>query len=132
VFNFVANYANVRYCDMVGDIQAVQRDLEGRALRLQPAVERTAVHLSGSDPDLMKRYLTDYCVSNAELVVKRWRELGEHLLSKYNDGYVKDQDNRPQEQGYPSDWLREVLQSRPDQFRVKPKAEDVPESKLVD
>ena len=132
VFNFVANYANVRYADMIQDIRAVQGELEGTFLALQPAVEKTAVELAGSNPELMTRYLTDYCTSHAELVVKRWRELGEHLVSKYNDGYVKDENNRPQEKGYPESWLRKVLKERPDQFRLKEKPADVPESKLVD
>ncbi len=132
VFNFVANYANVRYSDMVVDIQTVQRDLEGNLLALQPAVEKTAVELSKSDPELMTRYLTDYSVSQAQQVVKRWRELGEYLVTKYNDGYVKDERGRPQEAGYPETWLHKVLSKRPNQFRLPEKAADVPESKLVD
>lgn len=132
VFNFVANYANLRYSDMVSDIQAVQRDLEGTFVALQPAVEKTAVVLSESDPKLMTRYLTDYSVSHAELVVSRWRELAEHLVTKYNDGFVKDEKGRPREAGYSKGWLQSVLDTRPEQFRLKEKPSDVPESKLVD
>ncbi len=132
VFNFVANHANLRYADMVQDIQAVQRDLEGTFMALQPAVEKTAVELHGSNPSLARRYLTDYCVSHAELVVKRWRELGEHLVQKYNDGYVQDAKGSPQERGYSPTWLERVLKDRPNQFRLPQKPDDVPESKLVD
>ncbi len=132
VFNFVANYANLRYCDMRADIQAVQRELEGHLLALQPAVEKTALELYRSDPDLMTRYLTDYCITHAERVVKRWRELGEYLIQKYNDGYVQTEPGRSEEQGYPESWLRRVLRERPDQFRLPAKPEDVPESKLID
>ncbi|HUU95019.1 MAG TPA: C69 family dipeptidase [Phycisphaerae bacterium] len=132
VFNFVANYANLRYSDMRSDIRAVQGDLEGTLLALQPAVEKTAVELYKSDPELMTRYLTDYSVSHAEMVVKRWRELGEHLIQKYNDGYVQDENGHPREQGYSEAWLRRVLSERPEQFRLQEKPADVPESKLVD
>ena len=132
VFNFVANYANLRYCYMVEDIQAVQNDLEGTFLALQPAVEETAARLAESDPELMKRYLTDYCVTHGELVVQRWRELGEYLIRKYNDGYVQKEPGRAGELGYPETWLQRVLRERPDQFYLQPKPEDVPESKLVD
>ena len=52
VFNFVANYANLKYSYMIQDIQAVQSDLEGEFLDLQPAVEKTAVELAKTDPDL--------------------------------------------------------------------------------
>jgi hypothetical protein len=64
----------------------------------------------------MTRYLTDYSVTHAEAVVDKWRDLGEYLLTKYNDGYVKDEDGRPREIGYPESWLREVLERRPDSF----------------
>ena len=64
--------------------------------------------------------------------MKRWRELGEHLLTKYNDGYVKDERGRARERGYPEGWLRKVLNSRPDQFRLKDNDPGVEESRLVD
>jgi hypothetical protein len=117
---------------MIQDIQAVQGELEGHLLALQPAVERTAIDLARTDRKLMTRYLTDYCVYHGETVVKRWRALSEHLLTKYNDGFVKDEDGRPQEVGYPEAWLRKVIEDSPRQFRLKEKAADVPESKLVD
>ncbi len=132
VFNFVANFANLKYSHMIQDIQAVQCDIEGNLLALQPSVEKTAVEIGRSSPELMTRYLTDYSVRQAELTVSRWKGLGEHLIVKYNDGYVKDEEGRPREKGYPESWLREVLRSRPEQFLLKEKREEVPESKLVD
>jgi len=132
VFNFVANYANLKYSYMFPEIQAVQSDIEGTFLKLQPEVEKTAIDLAESNPELMIRYLTDYSVMHAELVVSRWRELGEYLMTKYNDGYVKDEKGRPQEKGYPESWLQEVMKSCPDQFRLLEKKEEIPESKLVD
>ncbi len=125
VFNFVANFANLKYSYILPEIQAVQKDMEGNFMKLQPTVEKTAVELSESDSKLMVRYLTDYSVTNAEMVVSRWKELGEHLITKYNDGYVQDEEGEPQEKGYPETWLREVLKSRPDQFLLKPEKEDM-------
>jgi dipeptidase len=118
VFNFVANLANLRYADMAPEILAVQQDIEGHLMALQPAVERTAVELTTTDPELARRYLTDFAVSHAEDAVRRWRALGEHLLTKYNDGYVVEDDQDP-ERGYPEGWLREVIRARPDQFRLE-------------
>ena len=132
VFNFVANYANLRYDDMIVDIQAVQKDLEETMLALQQTVEKAALDLAGSKPDLLTRYLTDYSVSRGELVVARWRELGEYLITRYNDGYVQQEEGDPVERGYTEEWYKAVIQSRPDQFRLKPKKKDVPESKLID
>jgi len=118
VFNFVSNYANLRYSDMIKDIQKVQSALEGQAMALQPIVDKTAIELQKTDPGLMVRYLTDYSVGCGEQVVRRWKELGEYLLVKYNDGYVKDERGRPRGMGYPTEWLREVLKSKPEQFKL--------------
>ena len=132
VFNFVANYANLKYSYMLPEIQAVQSEIEGNFLRLQPWVENTAVDISTFHPELLTHFLTNYSVTQAEQVVSRWRELGEHLITKYNDGYVKDENGRPQEKGYPETYLRKVIESRPDQLRLPEKKEEIPESKLVD
>lgn len=118
VFNFVANWTNLKYSYMMPEIQAVQRDIEGTFLDLQPLIEKSSVDLATSNPKLLTRYLTYYSVSQAEQVVSRWKELGEYLITKYNDGYVKDENGRPTEKGYPESWLREVIKSRPDQFRL--------------
>jgi dipeptidase len=132
VFNFVANYANLKYSFMLPEIQAVQSDIEGMFLTLQPAVEKTALELSESNPELMTRFLTDYSVMHAEQVVDRWKMLAEHLLTKYNDGYVKDEDGSPKERGYPESWLRKVVRERPDQFRLPNVDTTVSETRLVD
>ncbi len=118
VFNFVSNYANLKYSYMVKDIQKVQTELEGKFISLQPVIEKTALELYNTDQKLLVDYLTNYSVSLGEQVVKRWIELGEHLLTKYNDGYVKDEKGRPRGVGYPAEWLREVIRSKPDQFKL--------------
>jgi dipeptidase len=124
VFNFVANYANLKYSYMIKDIQAVQSELEGSFMAMQPVVEKAALELAGKDQGLLTRYLTDYSVGHAESTVDRWRELGEFLLTKYNDGYIKNEEGRPEELGYPEGWLREVLKLRPDQFELRRWEED--------
>ncbi len=119
VFNFVGNYSYLMYSHMIEDIRAVQGELEGNYLALQPAVEKTAVELAKSDPDLMVRYLTDYCVTHAENVVDRYRALGEHLITRYNDGYV---DRRSV--GYPDSWLRRVLEEQGSKFEASSKTDE--------
>jgi len=103
---------------MIKDIQSVQSKLETTEFKLQPVIENTAQALYQSNPDLVADYLTNYCVSNAENVVKQWRELGEALITKYNDGYVKDENGRPRSVGYPEEWLQDVIKLRPEQFKL--------------
>jgi dipeptidase len=119
VFNLASNYAYLKYAQMAPEIQAAQQDIESNLMALQPAVEKTATELAASNPNLMTRYLTDYSVMHAELTVSRWRELVEHLITKYNDGYIRDeQAAKSKEVGYPEAWLRRVLKERPEQFRL--------------
>jgi len=117
-FNFVSNYSGLRYRDMIVDVRAVQNAIENDYLALQPVVELAAAALAENDPALMTRYLTDYSVLHAEDLVRKWRALGESLLTRYNDGYVKDENGRAQESGYPEAWLRTVIKNRPEQFRL--------------
>ena len=132
VFNLVSNYANLKYSYMIEDIQTVQGRLEGDALALQPAVERTAAELNRRDPALMTRYLTDYSVSRAEMVAAEWRDLCGHLITKYNDGYVQDEEGEAQGVGYPGAWLRMVVESRPGHFELERTGEGGAGSDLVD
>jgi dipeptidase len=117
VFNFVANFANLKYSYMAPEIVAVQRDLEGHLMAIQPTVEKVAAELWGQDPELARRFLTDYSVTHAEDVVVRWRQLAEHLMTRYNDGYVAEEGESP-ERGYPERWLREVLERQADRHRL--------------
>jgi dipeptidase len=130
VFNFVANFANLKYSYMIEDIQAVQRELEGNLFALQPVTEETARRLCESDPELTVKYLTDYSVAHAEDVVARWRQLGEHLITKYNDGYVQDEPGHAVAKGYPEAWLREVLRRKPHAFELRQWGQETPETEL--
>ena len=123
VFNLVANYAGLKYSYMIQDIQTVQRELEGDFLAMQPSVEKTAVDLYRTDPAAARRFLTAYSVAAGERVTRRWRKLAEHLITKYNDGYVRE-DGHSRAVGYPESWLRTVVKLRPKQFLLEPAHRD--------
>jgi dipeptidase len=123
-FNLVTNYAYLKWSMMVPEIQACQKDLETNFLALQPAVEKTALELYKTSPNLATRYLTDYSVMHAEQTVARWRELAGHLIVKYNDGYVRDANGQYQEVGYPEAWLRRVIKERPEAFKLPPESKE--------
>lgn len=118
VFNFVSNFATTKFSYANTDMQLVQNNLEGKLLALQPAIEHTAVHLAKNNPEMLPGYLTDFSIYHAEEIVAKWRDLGDHLVTRYNDGYVKDKTGRVTEQGYPEPWLRAVLQQRPEAFAL--------------
>lgn len=118
VFNLVANYAQLRYSDMSRDIRKVQLELEGHFFGAQPAIEKTALDLLKSDPVKAREFLTQTSVAAGEEVVRRWKQLGEDLFTKYNDGYVQDDKGEPQELGYPKEWLEKVVKDRPEQYKL--------------
>ena len=120
-FNFVANYANLRYSDMIQDIQKVQKEIEDLEFGVQPGIEQGALNLAGSNPQLIPDFLTRYCLSNAQTNLDRWWKLADLLVTKYNDGYVHNEKGRPREVGYPEKWLREELKKNPERFALKEK-----------
>jgi len=118
VFNFVANFAYSRYCDMIVDIQKVQRELEGNFLATVPQVDSAALALYQQAPRLAQDYLTQYSVQQGQRVLKRWKKLLEFLLWKYLDGNVKDEHGRVTHPGYPKSWYRTIIRETGDKFRV--------------
>lgn len=118
IFNLVSNYAELKWSYMMEDILEVQQELESRFMDMQPAVEQAALTLFGQNPELAVQYLSDYSNSQATAVFNRWADLSKKLICKYNDGYVKDGNGRPQEVGYPQSWLDEIHGMRPEQFKI--------------
>jgi dipeptidase len=116
-FNFVANFAYSRYCDMIQDIQPVQRELEGSYFGNQGIVEEAAMALYRQSPSLARDYLTDYSVTLGETAVARWKKLGEFLVWKYMDGNVKDEFGKPTHPGYPQDWYRRIAKDTGDHLK---------------
>jgi len=132
IFNFVANFANLRFNQMAPEITAVQQDIESTYVAVQPALDRAAMELHETDPDMMVRFLTDYCVSQAEMMIERWRDLAKYLIVKYNDGYVQNEPGRAEQDGYPEAWLRTVLEHRAEELKLPEQSQGTPESELTD
>lgn len=116
VFNLVANYAYGLYSYIIEDIQEVQTEVENRAFAMTKAVDVAAQSLYETDREMMLEYVTDFSVNNAEYTVNRWRELGHHIFSKYNDRYIRTEDKArpyPTGVGYPEEFLKEAVEERP-------------------
>ncbi|MFW5725988.1 MAG: dipeptidase [Bacteroidota bacterium] len=122
VFNLVANYAYGLYSYVIEDIKEVQQEVEKRSYTMTQAVDVAAQALYNTDREMMYEYLTDFSVNNAEYTVERWRELGYHIFSKYNDRYIRTKDALrpwPEAVGYPEEFLRQAVEERPGYYDVK-------------
>lgn len=103
-FNFVSNWADLKYSYMIEDIKEVQEEIEGDFFAMQPAIEMAALELYKKDPDLAVKFLTNYSNDCANRAVDAWWELADELVAKYDDGYIGASD----QVGYPTWWLEEV------------------------
>lgn len=106
-FNFVSNWADLKFSYMIEDIKTEQEKFEQEFMAMQPTIDKAAAELYEQDPELSRQFLTDYTNSNLEKVANRWWELAEELIYKYQDGYIFHEDSI-ESVGYPTWWLEEV------------------------
>jgi len=118
-FNFVANWASVKFSYMKEDILKLQNEIEEKEFILVQETDKKAQEAYSASPELAKSILTETCISNADNVVKQWWELGWYLVQKYDDGYVNDPEIA-EEVGYPEWWRKEVgYQNGPVSYQKK-------------
>ncbi len=126
VFNFVSNFANVKYSYMIQDIQKLQNYLETKMIHEVDSISKAVLDLS---KEQQIGELTLFSNTWGKKVHDEWIALGEQLLTKYNDGYVKDEKGRIEEVGYPGAWKDQINRLYPDKFKIpewqKEKKQDV-------
>jgi hypothetical protein len=105
-------------------VQAAQAKREADLFKMQPVIEEAAVKLGTSDPELMREFLTNYCVSTGDAVFRNWQGVAEGILVKHVDGYVKNPQGRSRGVGYSPEWLKRVVADRPEQFKVEMKSSE--------
>lgn len=131
-FNTVANFAYLRYKDMIVDIRKVQAELEDKFITFVPYVDQAAAEiLKAQGPEKARQFLTAYSVNEANAMTKKWKELQQYLLVKYLDGTIKKEENgkflrndhgqpaAPLSPGYPEWWYRAIVNSTGDHFKVR-------------
>ena len=106
-FNFVANWAEIKFSYIFEDIQKKYSEFENEFYANQSGIEKKAVELYKQDPKKAQQFITDYSCKKAQRVVDEWWKFGDYLIAKYSDGYI----NLPktgQSVGYPEEWLEKV------------------------
>ncbi len=129
-FSQVANYAYLRYDDMIKDIQLVQRELEDKFVDWVPVIDKTAEALYSTSENQARKFITEYSVNEANNMTKRWKKLGQYLIVKYTDGNIKREKDgkfertetgmpaRPIFNGYPEWWYKAIVHATGDHFKV--------------
>ena len=106
-FNFVTNWAQLKYSYMIQDIQKIQKEIELSEITEQESIEKKALSFFQTDEYKAKEFLTSYCNENTSKVLEKWQNLAYFLIEKYTEGYI----NKPklhEEVGYPAWWRQEV------------------------
>jgi dipeptidase len=108
-FNYVSNYAQLKYSYMIKDIAAQRDHFESLAFGKQKGLEAQALKLwQAGNQAGARKLLTDYSNKNAEAVLAAWRKLSEDLYIKCNDGYINTREEIAHPVFYPSWWLKLV------------------------
>ncbi|MBU2652375.1 MAG: C69 family dipeptidase [Bacteroidetes bacterium] len=116
LFNLVSNYANLKYSYMAADMKSIQQETEKMFIdELQDSDEKALALLKTGKGEALS-YLTGITGTRAAYLMDRWTELAVFLITKYNDGYVKDDKGRPQETGYPEEWRRRLIGEEPEKY----------------
>lgn len=119
-FDYVDFHTQVAYSLAIEDVRKAQEKWEKPAIRRTPAIDKAALELYKEDPELAREFLTNYCLSNAERVIKAWWELGDQLLVKYNHLFIYNPETRERKTiQYPDWWLRIIIQHD----NLKPRSE---------
>lgn len=126
-FNFVSNFANLKYSYMIKDIQKVQSALEKEMVS---QTDSLTLALQKIPKKSRAEITTSFSNHWGNRVLSEWVELGEMLITKYNDGYVKDENGSIKETGYPDTWKEEIYRLHPEKFRIPVWGNDQNQQKL--
>ena len=128
IFNRLSQDVYAKYNLLAPEVRKVQGEIEGRNISMVPAMDAAATVLYKNSPDEAVKFLTDYSVTTAEAMVKRWVELEGFLLVKYFDGVIHPEENgkfirseyggpgKVNTPGWDERWRREIVAPDPNRF----------------
>jgi dipeptidase len=109
-FDFVTNWAMLRYDAMIEDIANEQHSLENASISLVAQTDAEALRLiaEGDEPGA-RMLLTNFTKNRGNEVIDAWHGLAAMLIVKYSNGLVTDPATGDcEEPGYPGWWYDEA------------------------
>ncbi len=128
--NWVSNMTYPRYSQLFPSLEAARKELEADYAKQQAQVEQKALQLLKEDPARAKAYLTDYSAQCANNMMKRWKQLGEYLIVKYNDMTTKpEKDGKyimtpdglattPERPGFSNEYKKVIINETGEKFKM--------------
>jgi dipeptidase len=83
--DFVDNLLYLRWQETIKDLKKVRDPLEASFFENLESIDKEALALYKTNPEIAKSFLTEYTLRSMEKTVKMYRELREHLISKYTN-----------------------------------------------
>ena len=93
-FDYVDFHTQVAYSLAMEDVIKARDKWEKTAVERTQVIDEFANQLYKNDEGQARAFLTDYCLTNADRVVKAWWELGDFLLVKFNHFRLYDPEKR--------------------------------------
>lgn len=130
IHNWVANMVYPRYDLMIEDVRSVQNRLEETFFQAQEGIEASAARMLEQDAARGRAFLSHYTGMAAQTAFSAWKQLGEFLIVKYNDGVVKRmKDGRFERNdigqpapvlrpGFPKEFLEEYVKQTGDRYKI--------------
>lgn len=105
-FNFVANWAALKYDYIIKDIQHKQDEIESAEIEGIKEMDKKALAIYDQDPEKARDMLTEYCKTQANQLVTNWWDFAWKLVARYDDGYINEPGKMAQEASYPDEWYK--------------------------
>ena len=93
VCNWVSNMVYPRWSLLYPELQQVRDSLQASYFARQAEVEQCALELMKSDRNAAIAHLSDYSCEVGDQMVKRWCQMAYHMIVKYNDGVIRQEEN---------------------------------------
>ena len=93
VCNWVSNMVYQRWSLLYPELRQVRDSLQSSYFAHQHDIEQRALALLDTDRDSAIALLTDYGDRVGQQMVSRWRDMAWHMIVKYNDGVIRQEEN---------------------------------------
>ncbi len=130
VENWVANMTYPRYSQLFPSVLAAREELQDKFCSAQSAFESRVLSVLAKDAAAAADLLTSYSEGCGETMLRRWKQLGEYLIVKYNDQAVKvEKDGKfeltpdgiavpPQRPGFSDKYKETIIRETGDKYLI--------------
>ena len=114
VFNFVGNYVNLRYSDMIVDVKTKQQELQSQIIADYRALESDHKNINNSL--LRTKEYGEFSKKQSKKLLAEWTNLANNLIVKYNDGLIRNEQMQAKQKGYSEDFYKKSIEDDPERI----------------